>query len=239
MRLEAGKAFVMFNADLQSACLDLRGNIFERFRSELAGIGEIMAQAEDKTRTDAAGLIGARAFRQYEGDLSPADRTRLLSQIKAVTGDLLKRRLLQAGAQSLKDKLQAGLDDLQAAVYNTETEKIAEVMASLMPEGVKIGVAITKKELDDLRRMPLAGLSVGDYIQKVLVELYFGIIQSLSLAFTDAKTFEGGIKFGLADISRKFDTAGNRIRRLAQELTVQASNKALMDISAAFKMKVV
>lgn len=228
-----------FNEDLQAACLELRGNIFDRFRGELAAIDEIMAQSEDNVRVGVAGLIGARDFRQYEGDLTPADRSRLLSQIKATTSDLLKKRLMQVGAQSLKDRLNAGMDALQSAVYRKETENMAEIVADLMPEGVKIGVNITKKELDDLRRMPLAGLSIGDYNQKVLMELYFGIIQSLSLAFTDAKTFEGGIKFGLADISRKFGTAGNRIKRLSQELIVQASNKALMDISAGFKMKVI
>lgn len=227
-----------FNLDIQKAHIELRGNIFERFISEIASIKAIMNNIEDKMRRDAAGLIGARDYRQYEGDLSADQRAKLLNKIKSDLSDNLKQRLLVIGANSLKDKLLSALDNLQAEIYRKETENTAEIYSNLMPEGVKIGIDITKKELDDLLRMPLAGLSIRDYIQKILIELYYGVIQEMTTAMIDAKTFEGGIKFGLSGISRKFDVAQNRVERLSQELVVQASNKAIMDITSGFKMRV-
>ena len=67
----------MFNEDLQAACLDLRGNIFDRFRIELAGIGQIMDVSEDRIRVNVAGMIGARDFRQYEGEVTAGQRAGL------------------------------------------------------------------------------------------------------------------------------------------------------------------
>lgn len=228
----------MFFDELKKEMVALRVNLHERHASETAAVKRLFEQYEDKTRQKVAGLIGARNYRQFEGTLDAATRGKVVRQVKSDISQEVKTLLLVVKSNSLKDKLLPLYDQIKTTVYQDETDKLAGVWASLLPEGVEVKPNITEAELATLRQMPLAGLATRDYTQKILLELYLSTIQAIAVAFTDAQTFEGGIKFGLAEMSKKFMTAQARAVKLASELITQSSNQANADVAAGLEFKV-
>lgn len=224
-----------FFEDIKTRMMALRGNIAERFISHPAAVKQLFDLYEDKARQRIAGLIGARDYRQYEGTLDAAQRAKLLRQVRSDISAGLKELLLMVGYNSLKDKLLPLLDSSKELVYQEETARLAEIYADLLPEGVKIALDISKVEQDALRQLPLAGLSIRDYIQKILIELYLGAIQAMVVKMIDAQTFEGGIRSGLAEVGGKFETARRRAAKLSSELIVQASNQAINDVNGSLR----
>lgn len=227
----------MFFDKLKKEMLALRVNLHERHASETAAVKRLFVQYEDTARQKVAGLIGARNYRQFEGTLDAAARGKVVRQVKSDISQEIKGLLLVVGSNSLKDKLLPLYDRIKNTVYKDETDKLAGVWASLLPEGVEVKADITDTELNALRQMPLAGLAIRDYTQKILLELYLSTIQAVAIAFTNAQTFEGGIKFGLAEMSKKYETAQNRAVKLARELITQASNQATTDVAKGLEFK--
>jgi type II secretory ATPase GspE/PulE/Tfp pilus assembly ATPase PilB-like protein len=220
----------MFFQEIQKKMVELRDQIEGRYRVQSGQVRQVVDDYENQVREKIAGLIGVRAYREFEGDLDAGQRAKLLKQVKDDLGQALKEKLLIVGHNSLKERLINQVGRVREIVYKEETGRIAEIWASLLPEGTKVSPEIKEADLRALRGLPLAGLSIEDYIQKVLIELYFGSIQSVTNAFIDAKTFDGGIRAGLAQVSQKFETNRNRLMKLVKEIIVQASNQASSDI---------